>query len=126
MDPVFPKRAEAKTAVTLLAMSQGVGEWIRRVIRECQEKLPQRLKEYITMRIMPMISLEYLKIWPGRHPDMYTFTKDQDGTFIYLQSGRPLSDPLLSARLHHDSQVETGPFTGRHQDMGGSSRVQIA
>ncbi|KZV70948.1 hypothetical protein PENSPDRAFT_752194 [Peniophora sp. CONT] len=78
VDPLFPKRADAKTAVTLLAMSQGVGQWVRDVTRECEEKLPQRLKEYITMRILPMINLEYNKIWPGRHPDIYTFTKDQD------------------------------------------------
>ena len=79
VDPVFPKRADSKNAVSLLAMTQGVGQWIRTVARECEEKMPPRLKEYITTRVVPMIHLEYSKIWPGRHPDIYTYTKDHDG-----------------------------------------------
>ncbi|VDC01565.1 unnamed protein product [Peniophora sp. CBMAI 1063] len=78
VDPIYPKRADAKVAVTLLAMSQGVGQWIRKVAHECEEKLPHRLKEYITMRILPMVTLEYSKIWPGRHPEIWTFTRDKD------------------------------------------------
>ncbi|KAI0027948.1 hypothetical protein K488DRAFT_60000, partial [Vararia minispora EC-137] len=78
VDPFFPKRADAKSAVCLLAMSQGVGDWIRKITRECEEKISFTLRERTTLRVLPLIMSEYSKVWPGRHPEMYTYSKDQD------------------------------------------------
>jgi hypothetical protein len=79
VDPLFPKRADAKTAVCLLSMSHGVGDWIRKITLECEEKISFQTKERTLLRILPLLNIEYAKIWPGRHPDIYTYSKELDG-----------------------------------------------
>ena len=42
--PLFQKRADAKNAVCLQAISQGIGEYIRGVVRELDEKVTTEMR----------------------------------------------------------------------------------
>lgn len=78
MDTRFYKRADAKAAVCLLAMSQGVGNYIREVGAAAQTKLSDHFKTLAHQHIYPQLRSEGEKIRPGNHPIYTTFT-DRDG-----------------------------------------------
>ena len=78
VDARFYKRADAKAAVSLLAMSQGVGDYIRDVGAAMQTKVSHHLKMLAQQHIYPRLSTECAKIRPGNCPIFTTFT-DRDG-----------------------------------------------
>ncbi|KAI0065180.1 hypothetical protein BV25DRAFT_1822296 [Artomyces pyxidatus] len=78
VDPQFPKRADAKAAVCLMAMSQGIGDYIREVGASLDKKIPADDRRRAHECILPFISTEYLKVWPGKHPEMFEYPKEQD------------------------------------------------
>ncbi|KAF9467629.1 hypothetical protein BDZ94DRAFT_1248588 [Collybia nuda] len=77
VDPRFQRRADAKAAVCLLAMSQGIGDYIRCVGSEVENKISEYARKLANQTIYPGIIAECLKIRPNQHPE-YTFTPDRD------------------------------------------------
>lgn len=78
MDPRFHKRADAKAAVCLLAMSQDIGNYIRHVGLEVENKISEHARKLANQAIYPGIIAEYHKIRSNGHPE-YSFYKDGDG-----------------------------------------------
>lgn len=81
VDPGFPKRVDAKTAVCLLAMSQGVGKHIRQLGEDVGNKITPEMRQD-AQSIIPLIAAEYIKIWPEKCPDPYSYSREQDGKFL--------------------------------------------
>ncbi|TFK35030.1 hypothetical protein BDQ12DRAFT_612281, partial [Crucibulum laeve] len=75
VDCRFPKRADAKAAVCLLAMSQGVGNYIRKVKEDADNKLPAKMRLLANERILPLLSIECGKIRPGNRPEYEFITE---------------------------------------------------
>lgn len=65
VDARFYKRADAKTAVALMAMSQGVGEWLKKVTRDVS-KITQEMKR-IKDSFLPKLNKE-CQISNGEQP----------------------------------------------------------
>ncbi|KAL0948377.1 hypothetical protein HGRIS_010959 [Hohenbuehelia grisea] len=76
VDPLFSKRADAKSAVCLLAISQGIGAYIRTVTEEVQNKISPRMRRLANERIFPLFNAESLKIRPENYP-VYEFERVQ-------------------------------------------------
>ncbi|KAI0641758.1 hypothetical protein C8Q79DRAFT_919018 [Trametes meyenii] len=89
VDARFSKRAEAKAAVCLLAMSEGVGEYIRGVAKSVEEKLPASMRKYVTESLIPTLNLEYRKAHgPGIQPQIeYDMDLDACGATITIELG---------------------------------------
>ncbi|KAI0309101.1 hypothetical protein OF83DRAFT_1159297, partial [Amylostereum chailletii] len=47
VDPAFPKRADAKAAVCLIAMSQGVGDYVRSIVEELDNKVSMETRQRV-------------------------------------------------------------------------------
>ncbi|KAI0739634.1 hypothetical protein C8Q80DRAFT_1124013 [Daedaleopsis nitida] len=76
-DARFAKRSEAKGAVCLLAMSEGVGEYIRNVGKAIEDKLSASTRFHINNTLLPTLTSEYRKVrGPGLSP---TFEYELDG-----------------------------------------------
>ncbi|KAH9940613.1 hypothetical protein B0H21DRAFT_754394 [Amylocystis lapponica] len=76
VDPKFSKRAEAKAAVCLLAMSQGVGNIIRQITAEVDTRLPADTRRRAN-EFLPILQGEYQRLRPGATPT-FEFTVDRD------------------------------------------------
>jgi hypothetical protein len=83
VDPRFPKRADAKAAVCLLAMSQGLGGYIRAIGVAAESKLTPEMRKLANEQILPVLSSECNKIRPGAHP-AFEFNRDRDGKQIIV------------------------------------------
>ncbi|TBU39205.1 hypothetical protein BD309DRAFT_872776 [Dichomitus squalens] len=69
VDARFAKRNEAKAAVCLLAMSEGVGEYIRGVGQAVKDKLPPAVRRHVSSVLLPLLNAEYRKVrGPGMQP----------------------------------------------------------
>ncbi|KAI0925302.1 hypothetical protein AcV7_005578 [Taiwanofungus camphoratus] len=77
VDAKFSKRAEAKAAVCLQAMSQGVGSYIREIAKEVEAKVPAEMKRQVNEVLLPTLLSEYRKLRPGATPD-FDFSVDTD------------------------------------------------
>lgn len=82
VDPRFLKRADAKAAVCLQAISQGVGDYIRGVIHELECKVTPIMRRWANEVIFPTLGSECGKIKPGTHP-RYDFPKERDGMTLF-------------------------------------------
>jgi hypothetical protein len=78
VDARFFKRGDAKSAVSLLAMSQGVGKYIREVGAAARTRLPDRLKALAHLHIYPQLASESEKVRPGNRP-IFTTNAHRDG-----------------------------------------------
>lgn len=81
VDARFPKRADAKAAVCLQAIFQGVGDYIRSVGKATENKITPAMKRWANEMIFPTLGSECHKIEPGLHP-RYDFQKEKDGKAI--------------------------------------------
>jgi hypothetical protein len=79
VEPQFPKRADAKNAVCLVALAAGVGAYIRSIITALETKISLETKTLALESILPLLTTEYAKFWPNKSPEMFEFTKDRDG-----------------------------------------------
>ncbi|KAF8237288.1 hypothetical protein L208DRAFT_1457291 [Tricholoma matsutake] len=77
VDTRFHKRGDAKAAVSLLAMSQGVGNYIREVGAAAQTKVSHHFKTLAHQHIYPQLVSECEKVRPGNRP-MFTTDADRD------------------------------------------------
>lgn len=78
VDSKFPKRADAKSAVCLQAIFQGVGDYIRDIAQELENRITPNMKRWAQESIFPNLGSEMSKANPGTHPQ-YEFPKDKDG-----------------------------------------------
>uniref|UniRef100_A0A8H7XQW5 Uncharacterized protein n=1 Tax=Psilocybe cubensis TaxID=181762 RepID=A0A8H7XQW5_PSICU len=77
VDPQFPKRGDARSAVCLLAMSQGVGDYIRELKEEAENKLPADKRKLAVEKLLPLIASESGKIRYGNRP-LFIFSQERD------------------------------------------------
>ena len=77
-DPQFPKRTDARAAVCLLAMSQGIGEYVRQLKEEAEGKLPPERRKLANEKIMAVLLSECGKVRPGNRMQ-FDFTMERDG-----------------------------------------------
>ncbi|KAI8976408.1 hypothetical protein BD414DRAFT_539383 [Trametes punicea] len=89
VDARFSKRAEAKAAVCLLAMSEGVGEYIRSVAKAVEDRLPPAMRKYVAEVLTPTLNAEYRKLHgPGIHPQIeYDMDLDACGATMTVELG---------------------------------------
>ena len=85
IEPRFQKRGDAKAAVCLLAMSQGIGNYIREIGAATQTKPSHHFKTLAHQYIYPQLVSECEKIRTGNRP-IFTSDTDRDGERIYLFS----------------------------------------
>lgn len=78
VDPMFLKRINARSAVCLQAMSQGLGDYIRGVNHEMENKITPEMRRRANDVIFPILGSECNKLKPPVHP-RYEFPKDKDG-----------------------------------------------
>ena len=78
MDARFPKRSDAKSAVCLLAMSQGVGDYIRGLKEAAENKLPADKRKLANEKILQVLAAECGKVRNGNRP-VFEFTSERDG-----------------------------------------------
>jgi hypothetical protein len=86
VDARFPKRADAKAAVCLQAISQGVGDYIRTIGREVEFKIAPIMRRWANELIFPVLGSECNKIKPGTHP-RYDYQKEKDGRMLLMNFG---------------------------------------
>ncbi|KAF8840465.1 hypothetical protein BDN67DRAFT_644579 [Paxillus ammoniavirescens] len=77
VDARFPKRSDAKAAVSLQAMSHGVGNYIRTITSTVQEKVTPLMRSFSTNFIYPTLMAELSKIHLELHPH-FEFKKERD------------------------------------------------
>lgn len=98
----FSKRAEAKAAVCLQAMSDGVGDHIRAIIKEVDERLPPTVRKTINDVLIPMLLMEHRKI-PNASAPQFDYQSDADGMlFVRLSPVLSIYNCTGSLRLHDD------------------------
>ncbi|KAI0048163.1 hypothetical protein FA95DRAFT_1558312 [Auriscalpium vulgare] len=100
VDPQFLKRADAKAAVCLAAMSQGIGNYIRSVNANLDLKIPAEDRRRAHENILPLILTEYTKIFPGKHLDAFEYSKDKDafGCTMTLHLGPEVEEESKKTR----------------------------
>lgn len=94
VDARFSKRTDAKAAVCLQAIFQGVGDYIRSVTREMVDKITPTMKRWANDMIFPTLGSECHKIEPGMHP-RYDFQKEKDGKEIYCDISAAMPDACI-------------------------------
>jgi len=77
VDPRFPKRADAKAAVCLRALSHGVGDYVRAIGKAVESKVTPLMKSWANDQVYPILLSEYSKVRSG-HP-AFAYEKDKDG-----------------------------------------------
>lgn len=78
VDPQFPKRSDARSAVCLLGMSQGVGDYIRGLKEEAENKLPPEKRRLANEKLLQALSYECSKVKPGNRL-IFLFSTERDG-----------------------------------------------
>ena len=86
LPPLFQKRADAKSAVCLQAISQGIGEYIRGVVRELDEKVTTEMRR-VAGEFYAGLGEERKKLGVGfggvwEEWAKWEFEKDKDGMFF--------------------------------------------
>ena len=78
VDMKFTKRNDAKAAVCLQAMSQGIGPYIRSLAAEVDNKVTPEMRRQANEVILPILGSEYGKLRQGMHP-AYEYDHDHGG-----------------------------------------------
>ncbi|KAL4062794.1 hypothetical protein V8B97DRAFT_1994013 [Scleroderma yunnanense] len=73
----FAKRADAKAAVILQAMTRGVGDYIRSIAMSVELKVTPKMRSFSSNYIYPTLQSELNKINSALHPEIQ-YTKDRD------------------------------------------------
>ena len=107
VDARFLKRADAKAAVCLQAISQGVGDYIRAIGQAMENKITPIMRRWANDLIFPALASECNKAIPSSHP-RYDFPKEKDGETLFpgLFIIKVHADNICkSLRVHHDSRT---------------------
>ncbi|KAG1881147.1 hypothetical protein F4604DRAFT_465963 [Suillus subluteus] len=76
VDPRFPKRADAKAAVCLQALSHGAGDYMRAIGKAVEARVTPLMKTWVNDQVYPVLLSEYNKL-RNRHPN-FTYEKEKD------------------------------------------------
>ncbi|KAG2075717.1 hypothetical protein BDR04DRAFT_1091342 [Suillus decipiens] len=76
VDPRFSKRADAKAAVCLQALSHGAGDYMRAIGKAVEARVTPLMKTWVNDQVYPVLLSEYNKL-RGRHPN-FTYEKEKD------------------------------------------------
>lgn len=84
VDPIFHKRNDAKSAVCLLAFSQGLGSYIRSAAEEIERQITPAMRKAVTERVLSTISSMCVKASNLLHEPVqaYEYRVDNDGTLV--------------------------------------------
>jgi hypothetical protein len=77
VDPGFSKRNDAKAAVCLQAMSQGIGKYIESIGKEFENKVTPHMRQQAS-QIFTVLAAECAKVQAGRYPQ-YQYETEKDG-----------------------------------------------
>ncbi|KAG6334574.1 hypothetical protein ID866_4511 [Astraeus odoratus] len=77
VDAQFSKRADAKAAVCLQAMSRGIGDYIRSIASSVETKLTPQMRSFSANYVYPTLQSELSKISPSLHP-RFEFERERD------------------------------------------------
>ena len=87
VEPKFGKRVDAKAAVCLLAMSQGISQYIRSIASTIEGKVTPEMRKIANEQILPILGSEYAKLRHGMHPT-YEYDHDQGGERLCFMTPR--------------------------------------
>ncbi|KDQ31079.1 hypothetical protein PLEOSDRAFT_155745 [Pleurotus ostreatus PC15] len=87
VDPIFHKRNDAKSAVCLLAFSQGLGSYIRSVAEEIERQVTPTMRKAVTERVLSTISSMCVKASNLLHEPVqaYEYRVDNDAVGCTLK-----------------------------------------
>ncbi|KAF9476137.1 hypothetical protein BDN70DRAFT_995885 [Pholiota conissans] len=85
VDPLFPRRSDARSAVCLLAMSQGVGDYIRGLKEATENKLPADKRKLANEKVLQVLAAECAKVRQGNRLT-FTFTSERDAFGCVLKA----------------------------------------
>ncbi|KAF9005117.1 hypothetical protein BDQ17DRAFT_1471311 [Cyathus striatus] len=108
VDALFCKRADARAAACLIAMSQGVGDYIRNVKSEADSKFPLNRRKFAFEKVIPLINRYALKVRQGNRPE-YDFKQEKDGY------GCTLKVDISSSSQNSDVREYTVPVEYAHK-----------
>ncbi|KAL5501067.1 hypothetical protein ACEPAH_9454 [Sanghuangporus vaninii] len=91
VEPRFAKRSDAKAAVCLQAMSQGVSKYIRSLADAVDSKITDEMRRLANEQILPILGSEYGRLRHGMHP-VYDYGFD-NGAFSCTMTLSLSSDP---------------------------------
>ncbi|KAL5514022.1 hypothetical protein ACEPAG_2783 [Sanghuangporus baumii] len=91
VEPRFAKRSDAKVAVCLQAMSQGVSKYIRSLADAVDSKITDEMRRLANEQILPILGSEYGRLRHGMHP-VYDYGFD-NGAFSCTMTLSLSSDP---------------------------------
>lgn len=103
VDPRFPKRADAKAAVCLQALSQGAGDHMRAIGKAVEARVTPLMKSWVNDQVYPVLLSEYNKI-RSRHPG-FTYEKEKDAfgcTMTLHLAADPTPDQTRSWTVAND------------------------
>lgn len=83
VDARFPKRSDAKAAVCLQAMSEGIGDYIRSVMAAVDAKVTHTMRSFASGLVYPALMSELSKIAIDLHPH-FEYDKERDGRHLLL------------------------------------------
>lgn len=82
----FHKYTDAKAAVCLQAMSEGVGSWIRTIAEQFKHQVTRHIKTLVTERMLPVL-VETYRLYCKDDELPFNFTKMNDSTFTVSAIG---------------------------------------
>ena len=94
VDARFPKRSDAKAAVCLQAMSEGIGNYIRSIISVVDSKITPKMRSFSSSLVQPALNSALNKIDTELHP-RFEYNKERNGSRF------PLSCLAVSSHYQH-------------------------
>ena len=83
VDTRFAKRSDAKAAVCLQAMSQGVTKYIRSIATVVDNRITAEMRRAANEQILPILGSEYGRLRHGMHP-IYDYVLDNGGEWYFM------------------------------------------
>jgi hypothetical protein len=81
VDSLFQKRSDAKSAACLLALSQGIGDYIRSVKGSMDDNFTPEMRKLASEKFIFALNTECSKIRQGNRLN-FTYSNDLDGMFL--------------------------------------------
>ncbi|KAF8552813.1 hypothetical protein OG21DRAFT_1415383, partial [Imleria badia] len=96
VDARFPKRSDAKAAVCLQAMSEGIGDYIRSIASTLDTKVTPTMRSFSSSLVFPTLTSGLSKIDSALHPH-FEYDKERDAfgaTLVVRLSILPTSEQV--------------------------------
>ncbi|KAI6127086.1 hypothetical protein F5141DRAFT_1085435 [Pisolithus sp. B1] len=119
VDAEFAKRADAKAAVCLQAMSRGIGGYIRSIISSVESKLTPQMRSFSHNYIYPTLQSELSKIDFGLYPH-FEFDKERDAV------GATLFVKLSTSATPEQSRKYMAPCEYRNRSDAKAAVIALA